>query len=70
MKDAARCPYCISGVEFRRMIAHVDGRSICSKCGHTTCPGNPEYQCHCLNCRNVEAVTSRLVSKQRPDARN
>ena len=36
MKGIVRCPYCIFGPEFRPMVAHVDGRYICNKCGHTT----------------------------------
>ena len=36
MERAVRCPYCVLGFEFRRMVAHVDGRHICNKCGHTT----------------------------------
>jgi len=27
-----RCPYCVSGDNFRQMTARSDGRSICNKC--------------------------------------
>jgi len=50
MKDIVRCPYCVSGLEFRTMVAHVDGRYICDKCGHTARPGDAAYQCRCLRC--------------------
>jgi hypothetical protein len=30
MKDAVRCPYCVSGFEFHIMFAHVDGRYMCN----------------------------------------
>ena len=53
MKDSVRCPFCVLGLEFRPMIAHVDGRYICNKCGHTTQPGDRGYQCHCPNCRKL-----------------
>jgi hypothetical protein len=53
MKDAVRCPFCVLGLEFRPMVAHIDGRYICDKCGHTTHPGESEYQCHCPNCRKL-----------------
>jgi hypothetical protein len=35
MADTVRCPYCVLGLEFLPMIAHVEGRYICWKCGHT-----------------------------------
>lgn len=59
MKDAVRCPYCVLGVEFRPMVAHVDGRYICNKCGHTTHPSESEYRCLCPNCRKL--VPSRTL---------
>jgi len=64
VKDAVRCPYCISDSEFRRMVAHVDARHICNKCGHTTRPGDQEYECHCLNCRKVQSVSWKFSSRQ------
>jgi hypothetical protein len=42
MPETVRCPYCVSGLEFRPMVAHVDGRyyllqvrtySISARCG-------------------------------------
>ena len=36
MSEIVRCPYCVQGLEFRPMVAHVDGRYICRNCGHTT----------------------------------
>lgn len=50
MREIVRCPYCIMGIEFRPMVAHVDGRYICGKCGHTVFPSKPEYKCQCFKC--------------------
>jgi ribosomal protein S27AE len=50
MSDLIRCPYCVLGFEFRPMIAHVDGRYICGKCGHTTRLGDAVYECQCERC--------------------
>jgi len=36
VSEIVRCPYCVQGLEFRPMVAHVDGRYICRNCGHTT----------------------------------
>jgi len=69
MIDAVRCPYCILDFEFRRMVAHVDARHICSKCGHTARPGDPEYECRCLHCRKLQSVSWNFSSKQRPAVR-
>jgi len=61
MADAVRCPYCVLGLEFRPMIAHVDGRYICAKCGHTTHRSEMGYQCHCPNCRKLVAIRAFAV---------
>jgi len=50
MESVVRCPYCVFGLEFRSMVAHLDGRHICSHCGHIACPGNPTYECRCAKC--------------------
>ena len=50
MGKTVRCPYCVLGDAFRPMVAHVDGRHICSRCGHTTRPGDTTYECHCPRC--------------------
>lgn len=42
-----RCPYCLTGIEFRPMIAHKDGRFVCRDCAHTVRPGIHEYKCTC-----------------------
>ena len=49
-KATVLCPYCVSGLEFRLMVAHLDGRYICDKCGHTAYPGNTKYSCRCTKC--------------------
>ena len=54
MRDTVQCPYCVSGLEFRPMVAHVDGRYICDKCGHTAYPGNTTYKCRCPKCSELE----------------
>ncbi len=55
MKGIVRCPYCIFGPEFRPMVAHVDGRYICNKCGHTTHPKDAKYECHCPKCAKLRS---------------
>jgi len=60
-----RCPYCALGVQFRPMVAHLDGRYICDKCGHLALPRDANFRCSCQKCvalqssrihRNVSAV--------------
>ena len=63
MKQTVRCPYCVTDWEFHAMVAHIDGRYICNKCGHTTLPSDAEYKCHCQNCR-------KLASRVQGIARN
>ncbi len=65
MTGTVRCPYCVTGVEFRPMVAHVDGRHICNKCGHTTRPSDAQYECHCPNCRAMHntSVIARIAAR-------
>jgi DNA-directed RNA polymerase subunit RPC12/RpoP len=53
MPKTVRCPFCVLGDEFRPMVAHIDGRYICSKCGHTTSPGDIGYECRCPKCMKL-----------------
>jgi hypothetical protein len=55
-QPVVRCPYCALGEEFRPMVAHVDGRFTCSKCGHTTSPREKFYQCRCFKCVRLNAL--------------
>jgi len=50
MGTTVRCPYCVLDYEFRPMVAHVDGRYICNRCGHTARPGDAIYECRCPKC--------------------
>ncbi len=61
MGKTVRCPYCVLGQEFRPMVAHVDGRYICNRCGHTTRPGDERYECHCPRCAKLK-VSSALAA--------
>jgi ribosomal protein S27AE len=60
MRDTICCPYCVLGLEFRPMIAHVDGRYICGKCGHTASREDALYRCRCPKCLAlaVEGIAS------------
>jgi ribosomal protein S27AE len=60
MRETVRCPYCVLGLEFLPMVAHVDGRYICGKCGHTACPEDAAYRCHCPKC--LELVVAQIAS--------
>ena len=59
MTDTVRCPYCALGLEFRPMVAHLDGRYICDKCGHTAHPDDLKYHCRCAKCAKM--MVSRAV---------
>jgi hypothetical protein len=54
-QNVVRCPYCVLSSEFRPMVAHVDGRFICNKCGHITRAGDTNYKCNCPNCQNLRS---------------
>jgi NADH pyrophosphatase NudC (nudix superfamily) len=46
---ALRCPYCVTGYEFRIMEVHEKLR-ICTRCGHMAREDDPWFQCVCKNC--------------------
>jgi hypothetical protein len=60
MECAVRCPYCVPDVEFRRMVAHVDGRHICNRCGLTSHLGAVEYECRYPNCLKLVPAVRRF----------
>jgi len=51
--QAMRCPYCADAQNFKLMIKHVDGRFICSRCGHVIRPGDSDFSCNCGSCTDV-----------------
>jgi ribosomal protein S27AE len=51
-----RCPYCVSGDEFRSMVAHLDGRFVCAKCGHLANPCDRDFKCFCVECSRLRAL--------------
>ena len=62
MADTVRCPYCALGFEFRPMVAHLDGRYICDRCGHTARPDDRKYQCRCPRCVDL-AILRQAASR-------
>jgi hypothetical protein len=54
-----RCPYCISGDEFRPMEALSGGRFACGKCGHLAIPSDKSFQCACRKCFELRTVGAR-----------
>ena len=48
-----RCPYCLSGDDFRLMSPRPEGWFICPKCGHTSIPQDPEFKCFCQKCSEL-----------------
>ena len=50
-----RCPYCVLGDVFRPMVAHPEGRFICSHCSHVANPCSEDFQCSCPKCLGLRA---------------
>jgi hypothetical protein len=48
-----RCPYCVFGDNFMEMVAHLDGRMICRKCGHVVKTWDAGSKCACPKCREM-----------------
>lgn len=48
-----RCPYCVCEDDFRPMLTRAEGWFVCEKCCHTVIPEDPEFECSCKNCREL-----------------
>jgi hypothetical protein len=48
--EIVRCPYCVSGTEFRSMVRKPEGLFICTRCRHTAMPAGLFYKCGCQKC--------------------
>jgi hypothetical protein len=44
------------------MVAHLDGRFICSKCGHLANPGDGDFQCVCTECFELRSAVERELT--------
>ena len=56
---AVRCPYCVSGDEFKPMTAAGDGRFACGKCGHLAIPKDENFRCACPKCFELRLHDTR-----------
>ncbi len=57
-----RCPYCVLDDDFRPMVAHLDGRYICAKCGHLANPRDKDFRCSCPECVQVIRFQGRPLA--------
>jgi len=49
-----RCPYCVLGDDFRRMLSKTGGWFVCQKCGHTVMTEKPDFKCFCRKCGELK----------------
>jgi uncharacterized protein (DUF983 family) len=54
-----RCPYCVSGYEFKPMEAVGDGRFACGKCGHLAISADKNFRCACRKCFELRLPSTR-----------
>jgi uncharacterized protein (DUF983 family) len=54
-----RCPYCVSGDEFKPMAAAGNRRFACGKCGHLAIPSDKNFRCACRKCFKLVALDVR-----------
>jgi DNA-directed RNA polymerase subunit RPC12/RpoP len=54
-----RCPYCVAGLEFRPMAVRLDGKYVCSKCGHLVAIKGEDSDCSCPKCLDFRALDER-----------
>src|SRR5450432_3537858 len=62
------CPYCVEGDGFRPMVAHLDGRCICAKCGHLAILCDKDFKCSCPECSEGPQMSAGMsLSDSIPD---
>ena len=54
-----RCPYCVSGDDFRPMSATGNGRFACYKCSHLAAPNDTHFRCVCPKCSELRLHSIR-----------
>ena len=59
-QEIVRCPYCVSGGEFRPMFRRSKKAFVCVSCGHTASSEYPHSKCNCPRCRALNRIASRL----------
>jgi|SRR6516225_4506472 hypothetical protein len=55
--DIVRCPYCVSGYEFRAMAPVRVGKYVCAHCGHFAMPDDGNFTCNCKKCKQLYSVS-------------
>jgi hypothetical protein len=58
-----RCPYCVSGLDFRELIPCKAGQLACQTCAHSVRPGEISYLCLCRGCVEVSNGTAMSQSR-------
>lgn len=58
-----RCPYCVLGGEFRRMLRRSKDCYICLSCGHRTSLGLSYVKCACPKCQKMDMIAHRCRSE-------
>ena len=59
-EEIVRCPYCVTGSEFRPMLRQsTKKRFTCVSCGHTAAPDDPYLKCPCSRCQEMARVAIR-----------
>jgi hypothetical protein len=48
--EVPRCPYCVSGSQFKAMQVLENGRQICESCGHIVFNEDKAFWCPCQKC--------------------
>jgi len=54
-----RCPYCVLGAEFRRMLRRSKNCFLCLSCGHRTNVGPSSLRCACPKCQRMDLIANR-----------
>lgn len=59
-KGVPRCPYCVSGTQFKAMRVLENEREICENCGHIAFSNDNGFRCPCQKCLKLR---TKLVGK-------
>jgi len=57
----SRCPYCVSGSQFKPMKVLDNDRQMCEGCGHIVYPRDDAFLCLCQRCITARFSPARKL---------
>jgi len=57
--EEPRCPYCVEGVDFKKLKPKLGDLFECERCGHLALPTEPSFVCRCWHCGQLRRFDTK-----------